>query len=149
MKTRHGEAGVTLLELIVVLAILSLSVTAVALNLEPLGTPLQAGASLVESFMREARLNAIATTSAYRVKPTASDRLGAETADSCDASTWTTDPSMRINLPKDVDLSSTSWSVCFTSRGISTDNIKIQLLHDLYGSAGIEVMLGGTTRVVQ
>ena len=149
MTRRYNEAGITLLEMLVVLAIIGISVGAATLNLAPLGSPLQAGTSLVEGFMRQARLNAIATTSAYRVRPTSIYKLGAETADSCTASSWTTDNSMKLDLPAEVELDSTAWSVCFSSRGISAGNVVIGLHHDTFGDIDVEVLLGGTTRVVE
>jgi prepilin-type N-terminal cleavage/methylation domain-containing protein len=149
MTRRHSEAGITLLEVLVVLAIIGISVGAATLNLEPLESPLQAGTTLLEGFLRQARLNAIATTSAYRVSPTSATELGAETADSCAASTWTTDTTMNLDMPSEVEFDSTSWSVCFSSRGISAGNVVIGLHHDTFGDVDVEVLLGGTTRVVE
>jgi hypothetical protein len=140
-----NEKGFTLLEALVSLGILGITV----LNLEPLETPLAAGITLTESFLREARLSAVATTSAHRVSPTASHRLGVEEAAACSASTWTTVTGMNVNLPQGVTFSDTSWSVCFSSRGISADNITIELQHDQFGTRQVEVLLGGTTRIVQ
>ena len=102
MTRIHGEAGVTLLEVLVVVAILGLSVGVAALNLEPLETPLAAGITLTEGFFREARLSAIATTSAHRVQPDSSARLGVQQALSCSASSWTTVANMKLNLPQEV-----------------------------------------------
>ena len=149
MTRRHSEAGLTLLEVMVVVAILGLGVGIASLRLQPLETPLQSSATLVEGFFREARLKAIATTSAYRVLPSTSSRLMAQTADSCGASTWTTVVGMNLDLASGVTLSSTAWSVCFGSRGISNDNVSVKLLHDPLGSTTIEVLLGGTTRIVE
>jgi hypothetical protein len=56
---------------------------------------------------------------------------------------------MKLNLPDGVTLADTGWSVCFSSRGISSDNVVITLQHDVYGSEQVEVLLGGTTRVVE
>ena len=56
---------------------------------------------------------------------------------------------MKLNLPQGVTLTDTSWSVCFSSRGISSDNVVLTLQHDVYGSEQVEVLLGGTTRVVE
>ena len=99
--------------------------------------------------MRQARLSAIATTSAYRVRPTSLYELGADMADSCSATTWTADNSMNLDLPGGVEFDSTSWSVCFSSRGISAGNVVIGLHHDTFGDVDVEVLLGGTTRVVE
>jgi prepilin-type N-terminal cleavage/methylation domain-containing protein len=149
MTRIHGEAGVTLLEVLVVVAILGLSVGIAALNVEPLETPLAAGVTLTEGFFREARLSAIASTSAHRVQPDSSTRLGVQQALSCSGPTWTTVANMKLNLPQGVTLGGTAWSVCFSSRGISSDNVVITLQHDEHGSEQVEVLLGGTTRVVE
>ncbi len=149
MARKHRESGSTLLEVLTVIAILGITLGVTILNLEPLESPLSAGITLTESFLREARLSAIATTSAHRVSPTASHRLGVEEAASCSASTWTTVTGMNLNLPKGVTLSDTSWSVCFSSRGISADNITIELQHDQFGTRQVEVLLGGMTRIVE
>ena len=53
-----------------------------------------------------------------------------------------------IELPDGVSLDSTAWSVCFGSRGVSNSNVVVGLTHDEYGSRSVEVMLGGTTRIV-
>lgn len=149
MTRIQGEAGVTILEVLVIVAILGLSLGVAALNVEPLETPLQAGVTLTEGFFREARLSAIASTSAYRVQPDSSSRLGVQEALSCSGPTWTTVPNMKLNLPEGVTLADTGWSVCFSSRGISSDNVVLTLQHDMYGSEQVEVLLGGTTRVVE
>jgi prepilin-type N-terminal cleavage/methylation domain-containing protein len=146
---KPSEAGVTLLEVLVVMAILGISLGVAALNLQPLETPLAASVTLTESLFREARLSAIATTSAYRVLPNSAHQLGAQQAASCSGPTWTTVHNMRLNLPQGVALTDTGWTVCFSSRGISADNIVITLQHDLYGTEQIEVLLGGTTRVLE
>jgi Tfp pilus assembly protein FimT len=136
-----------LLEVLAVVTVLGLSVGAAALKLQPIETPLDSGTRLVQSSLRQARLSAIASTSAYRVVPVTSDRLTGEYANSCSASTWTTDSSMSLNMPKDVDFESTGWSVCFSSRGISDGNVEIVLDHPTAGKSTVEVLVGGTTRV--
>lgn len=149
MTRIQGEAGITVLEVLVIVAVLGLSVGVAALNFEPLETPLAAGVTLTEGFFREARLSAIATTSAYRVQPDSTTRLGVQQDVSCSGSSWTTVANMKLDLPPGVTLTDTGWSVCFSSRGISSDNVVLTLQHDAYGSEQVEVLLGGTTRVVE
>lgn len=143
----HRQSGATLIEVLAVVAVLGLSVGAAALSLQPLETPLDSGVRLVQGSLRQARLNAIASTSAYRVIPLTADRLTGQFADSCSATTWSTDSSMAMNLPQDVSFASTGWAVCFSSRGISDGNVTITLDHDTAGQIGVEVLVGGTTRV--
>jgi prepilin-type N-terminal cleavage/methylation domain-containing protein len=145
MKRQRGS---TMMEVLAVLAVMAVGLGISALYLRPVESPLSAGATLVEGVFRQARLNAIATTSAYRVSPSTSQLLIAERGDSCAATTWTADDDTQVLLPEGVTFESDAWTVCFTSRGVSADNQTIRLQHGQYGSIGIEVLLGGTTRVV-
>jgi hypothetical protein len=45
-------------------------------------------------------------------------------------------------------MSSTSWQVCFSSRGVSGNNTTVTLQHPSNGSRRVEVLVGGTTRVL-
>ena len=135
-------------ELMVGLAIMGLALGAAGLFLRPAAAPLQTGTVLVEGYFRQARMKAIAHTSAYRVRAITTDRLRLEFANTCSAVTWTASDALDLELPQDVALTSTTWSVCFTSRGISQNNVVVTLTHAEYGSRQVEVLLGGTTRVI-
>jgi Tfp pilus assembly protein FimT len=145
----NSQAGVTILEIVVVVALIGLSLSMSSMYLQPIEAPLKSGAALLEGFFRQARLNAIATTSAYRVFAQNPGRLMAETAASCSDTTWATVNGMTMNLPDDVSLTSTTWIACFSSRGISASNVKIGLTHPQAGSVAIELLIGGTTRVLE
>jgi Tfp pilus assembly protein FimT len=138
----------TFIEIVVVLAILAIAVTAFAMNLQPVTSPVDTSTNLLEGVFREARLNAIATMSAERVSPASTTVLKGEKAASCSATTWTTDQSLSTTLPTGVTMSPSSWSVCFSSRGISTNNVTVTLTHPTYGSKSVEVLYGGTSRVL-
>ena len=90
----------------------------------------------------------MATTSAYRIVPDGAGRLLTEHADRCGDVSWTSEPGNALDLPDEVTLSDTDWTVCFGRRGLSTDNLTLTLVHPEYGSRQIEVLLGGTTRVL-
>ena len=143
------QAGSTLLEALVVLAIMGIALGIGAMYLRPIESPLKSGATLVEGLCRQARTSAIATTSAYRVRPGTAHMLLAEQAASCSETTWEVDNASKTQLPQGVSVKSTSWAVCFSSRGISTDNQEIHLQHSQFGEIGVEVLLGGTTRVIE
>jgi prepilin-type N-terminal cleavage/methylation domain-containing protein len=144
-----ADRGSTLAELLVVLAVMGLTLGVAAMNVRPMETPLQTGTALLEAVFHQARLQAIATTSAFRIIPAGSTQLRTEHAESCMDTTWTADPSLRVELPAGVTQSPTTWSVCFSSRGISTNNVVVTLSHAQYGEQKIEVLLGGTTRVLE
>ena len=144
-----NDRGTSLLELLVVLALLGLSVTAISFNLAPLETPLQSGSVLLEGYLRQVRRQAMATTSAYRAVPIGPDRLIAQRGPSCLGTTWTDDPRVQVELPDDVEMTDSTWRVCFSSRGISASNVIVTLTHAEFGQKQVEVMIGGTTRILQ
>ena len=142
------QAGASLLETLVVVAIIALFVAATLANLQPAEAPLQTGSRLVEAFIFQARSSAIATTSVYRVLPDGAGRLVTEYADACDDVTWTSEPGGVLHLPDEVTMTDTDWTVCFGRRGLSTANLTVTLVHPDFGSKQVEVLLGGATRVL-
>jgi prepilin-type N-terminal cleavage/methylation domain-containing protein len=140
--------GFTLSEVLVCLAIMGMSATIGSLYLDPMTTPIESGSIQLEGFFRQARLRAMATTSAHRISPTDSSNLAVEYAGTCSDTTWTTDGDMELELPNGVTMSDATWSVCFSSRGISLNNVTVTLAHSTYGTRQVEVLLGGTTRIL-
>jgi len=140
--------GATFVELLVVLTLLGLVAGATAIYLKPMETSTRDGALQVEGFFKEARFKAMATTSAYRVRPETSSRLIAETAASCSSATWTADSSVSSDLPRDVTLGDTAWSLCFNSRGIASQNVTLTVQQAGRPTRIVEVLLGGTARIV-
>lgn len=144
-----NERGTSLMELLVVLALLGLSVSAVAFNLSPLETPLHSGTVLLESYFRQVRRQAMATTAAYRAVPVGQNRLITQRASSCLDTTWTDEPLVQLELPDGVNMTDSKWRVCFSSRGISASNVTVTLIHADFGQKKVEVLIGGTTRILQ
>lgn len=148
VRTMYRQRGFTLAELLVALAILSICVGASAIYLKSTDNPLATGSVLLEGAMREARLLAIAETAAYRVTPLGTRTVRLERAASCGDTTWSDAPTPAVAMPEGVTIVTEGWTVCFNSRGISSDNVVIELSHADYGAAKVEVLLGGTTRVL-
>lgn len=144
----RGQCGVSLVELLAVMAILGVIVGTAGLYLKPMEAPLNTGAEGLDALFRQARARGMATTSAYRVSPEGPGRIRAEYAESCLGTTWTTDPRVALELPEQVSLADLTWSVCFSSRGIADTNEVVTLTHPDFGTARVEVMLGGTTRIL-
>lgn len=142
------QAGTSLVETIATLAIIALFLGGALANLEPAEAPLQTGSMLVEGLILQARSSAMATTSAYRIVPDGAGRLLTEHADRCSDASWTSEPGNALDLPDEVTLSDTDWTVCFGRRGLSTANLTVTLVHPDFGSRQVEVLLGGTTRVL-
>jgi Tfp pilus assembly protein FimT len=144
----HRQSGNTLIELLGVLALIAITVMAAVVKMQSAGNPLEISTSILEGEFREARLNAIATMSAYRVSPATPTTLKGEKATSCSATTWTADSSLNNKLATGVTMSPTSWNVCYSSRGIATSNVTVTLAHSTLGSRRIEVLVGGASRVL-
>jgi prepilin-type N-terminal cleavage/methylation domain-containing protein len=141
-------SGFTVPELLIVIALMGIGLTAAVMNLAPAEAPLSTAATVLESTFRQARLQAISTTSAHRVSPTGSGGLNIEFASTCSDTTWNPAPHGNYELPDGVSMSDTSWVICFSSRGLSSVNQTIVLNHPDYGSISVEVLVGGTTRVL-
>lgn len=140
------SAGMTLIEILVVLTILGVALGMAGLYLKPAEAPLRTGAELVDALIRQTRARAMANTMAHRIRPTTDRRLEVEYAGSCSAVTWTPASRMSLDLPRDVTLSDTLWSICFTSRGLASDNFVIALNHPTSGMQQLEVLLGGAVK---
>jgi prepilin-type N-terminal cleavage/methylation domain-containing protein len=140
--------GVTLLELLVAVTLLGIVFTIGAVYLTPMEAPLRTAASLVESALRQTRARAIATTTMHRIRPQGDDRLLVERATSCSApeSEWVPVPELAVQLPSQVWIEETVWSVCFSTRGIADGNVRLTLHHPQFGSRQIEVLKGGVMR---
>nr|WP_243093763.1 prepilin-type N-terminal cleavage/methylation domain-containing protein [Thermus thalpophilus] len=113
--------GISLLELLVALAVLGIAGSIAALNLRPLYNPLQDSVSRTEGYLKQVRAKAMATTSAYRISLRQDGKgLEASYANKCNASTFTTDLQLRLELPTEVTISirPAGASLCFNSRGL-------------------------------
>lgn len=142
------QSGMTFIELLIVMVILTIGLGTASIYLKSTENFLKTGTVLLEGSFREARLMAIASTTAHRVSPAGSNGLQVEHAATCAETTWTQADLPQLELPHDVVIENSDWSVCFNSRGVSNNNVVVTLTHPDFGSTRIEVLLGGTTRVL-
>ena len=146
--TVRSQAGVTLIEMMAVLALAAILLGIGAVYLTPMAAPLKTGTEIVEAAFRQARGRAIATTTAYRVRPTSATEIVGEFAPSCGAGTWTDEPKIYRELPEKATFTSQVWSVCFSPRGVASSNVVVTITHPDFGSRQVEVMLGGAVRIL-
>jgi type IV fimbrial biogenesis protein FimT len=143
----HFEHGFSLIELLVTLGIVGIALGIGLMYLAPLLAPVDEAAIELEGVFRHARARALATTSAYRVRPDSATGVRSDTAENCTGGTWT--PESTLAFPRQVTMTDTSWSVCFNSRGLASTDLVVTLTHPEYQTRQVEVMLGGAARVVE
>ncbi|WP_117238467.1 pilus assembly FimT family protein [Thermus sediminis] len=111
--------GLTLIELVVVLAVLAIASSIMALNVRPFYNPVQDALSRTEGFVKQVRSKAMATTSAYRIT-LEGNRLKAAYAPTCRSASFTEDRSLQAEIPAEVIVTFTPQGgvPCFNSRGL-------------------------------
>lgn len=149
LNTFRHSRGMSLVELLVILAILSIVVSIAIMNLRSFGNDLENAAQETSAFFKQARIRAINTTSAYRVVFESDTRLRAEYAVFCDDDEgWEHEPQLDLVLREDVvmddaDFDAEEVLLCFNSRGIANEDTEV-LLRDKQGREKIvEVYMGG------
>lgn len=145
--TASSEIGNSIIELLVVMFLIAVLSKSAISNLAVVKNPLQDGTTQVLGLLKEVRAKSISTTSAYTLSADSSTRLSAEYANTCEATSWTADNKLQLDLPTGVHLTDTSWSVCFTSRGLANDSPTISLENSQGESKIVEVFLGGAVRI--
>ncbi len=135
-----------MLELVVVLAVMSLVLGVSTAFLGAVKTPLRHGARLVEGLIKQTRAKAAATMTVHRVRPLSGEKLIVEHAASCSAGTWTSDPALDLELPDGVTFTDTSWMICFGNRGTALASQTLTLTHAEAGDQQLEVLMGGVVR---
>ncbi len=145
-RRRAVASGMSLVELLAVLAIMGLVLGMAPLLLQPFEQPLRTGGQLLEGLIRQTRARAAATMTVHRIRPATSDTLIVETAASCSSGTWTPQPELSLALPRGVNLTDTTWSICFGSRGTATTSQTMTLTHAEQGTLQLEVLVGGLVR---
>lgn len=142
-----AESGFSILELLTVTSLGVILSGVAVLDLRKFDDPLQNSAAQISSLMKQARAQAISSTSAYTVHPTSANHLVSERGTSCSDASPVNDPHLALELPSGAALSDTTWTVCFNSRGMPDGNIDIPL-QDVGGeSRTVEVLLGGAVRI--
>ncbi len=150
MRTR---AAFTLIELIVVLALVAITVGISALALRPFANELSGADQIVSGAFKQARAKAMATTSAFRFVFRSTTELEVESAVGCaDVGGWTVAPGFEVELPAGTMITSPvvlpdTVLVCFNSRGFASQNLLLTIQDNDGRSRTIEVFLGGAVEV--
>lgn len=144
-----NEAGFSMYELLVVLAISGILMAAATDNLKILDRQLSYSSEEMVAFIKRTRSKAIASTSAYTIEPLTNTQAIAKVSSECGNGPYSTDSKLFLSLPAKVTFASNSWSACFSARGLASSNSEI-IMNDSEGNSNtIEVFLGGAARIKQ
>jgi prepilin-type N-terminal cleavage/methylation domain-containing protein len=143
----RNEAGFTLLEMLVVLGITTILSGMAVVNLRKFDYASSNAANQIASLIKSARAYGITSTTTVEIKPLNSRTIRVSKASSCSTTPRTDIPELLLELPTSATLSSTTWALCYTSRGISHDSIDI-LITDNSKPRTVQVVLGGGIRVL-
>ena len=138
------SSGFTLIEVLVVLALVGILFGIAAPNLRGYMSAGRTGANELVTFTKTVRAKALAQTRAYTMRPQNRVRVIATYGDSCDG-VQHVDSSLSLKLPKGAEFPDTSWSVCYGSRGLSHSSSEIRV-RDEKGDRVVRVVLGGGVR---
>ena len=141
------ERGFTLLESMVVLGLMTIMSAIAVLNLKKFDQTSSNGANQVAAQLKRARSYAMNSTVTVKVSPSTSNQLIATAAQTCSATTRTTIPELALTLPTGATFATTTWTLCYTSRGLSRDSLSIPV-QDSSRTRTVQVVLGGGVRVL-
>lgn len=149
MTRKKAERGITLVELVMAVSLMSVVMGIAVANIKNFQDPLQSGADQMAAYFRQVRARGMSATLAYTVGPTSNRNLSASYSNKCSDATKTLDSSQDTSLPSGATLSDTTWTVCFNSRGLPDANLVVTL-QDVDGrTKDVEVYLGGAVKVTQ
>ena len=146
MTRMSGEGGYTVSNLLVTMGLIAvLSTTAIA-NLREMHNPLSDASFSVEHFLRLARSRALSQTEAIQVSPSSAATFVASSSDSC-TGIMTPVANLSLTLPSGASLADTSWSICFTQRGLADANTTFDLLGSNANVKSVSIALGGGIKI--
>lgn len=153
--TKRGAGGFTMIEMVMVLVIVGIMASIVAPTFRGMSNDLENGVREGASFLRLARAQAMATTSAYRMRAASASVFQGEYARGCDddEDEWVADARVRWELRDGVQVGgggvqADSVIVCYDSRGQANASPSLVLVEPSGDAGRIDVFLGGTVRAV-
>ena len=142
----RSENGLSIFELLVVLFIISLMSATVVSNIKEINRPLTDASFEITHFLRLSRSRAISQTLYMKVSPLSLYKLVVASGSSCAAATTTVND-LSLTLPNDTSLTSTSWSVCFTPRGLVNETVSFDIIDEESHRKTVQIALGGGVQI--
>ena len=143
-------SGVTIIEMIVIVAIIAILSGIGFLDLRPLHNEALASAHDFAGTVKQARARAMATTSAYRLVYQAPDRIAVQWRTVCGGSQpWVDETRYDLELRDGTALLAVedgTQLLCFNSRGITEQSPSLTFEDRRGRTAHVEVLAGGAVR---
>ncbi|MBX7138199.1 MAG: prepilin-type N-terminal cleavage/methylation domain-containing protein [Oligoflexia bacterium] len=140
------QAGYSLMEMLVVLALISIIAATALSDLKVLENPLSSASANITHYLRLVRSRAISQTKAIKVTPSGYRRLSASSAESCTSEVFTPVTDLTLDLDDDIALRTNDWHVCFSQRGLADAHV----IFEFYSSTGdrtVQIALGGGIKI--
>ncbi|WP_299486841.1 GspH/FimT family protein [Acaryochloris sp. IP29b_bin.137] len=153
----HPNAGMSLIEILVVIALTAMLAALAAPAVTFGNNPLRDSSNRIASSFKWARARAISSTSAVRIRPLSNTEFIMERAARCSDTTWTqisdlvekngqlVNEDLSLNSPVQVvNPSDNTWSICFDSKGLSETSLQLTFQDmDTNQQRTMEVFSGG------
>ena len=135
-----------MIEMMATMAIAVALIGIAAFNFKATENPAYNAASELLGNFKKIRARALVSTKAYLIRPTSTTRIIAESGTNCSATTWTNESQFTLNLENGAFLADTTWSVCYSARGLSDVSTDI-IVRDSTHTKTVQVVLGGAVRL--
>jgi prepilin-type N-terminal cleavage/methylation domain-containing protein len=142
----RNQRGYSLLELLVVISLVGVIMGTATIAMKDFSNRAGNGAAELVAFLKRSRSKAMVSTLAYTVTPVSSSVIKTTYGASCTAA-QTDDTSMRLTLPSGAALTNTSWSVCYSTRGLANQSYDL-VVSDQNGSKTVRIVMGGGVKVL-
>jgi Tfp pilus assembly protein FimT len=142
----QSEKGFSMAELLFVLGLFGILCTVAVSNITVLENPLASASSNLTHYIRLVRSRSISQTRSIKISPGSANTLQAESAKSCADTTFSPVSDLSLDLGNKVAFGSTSWTACFTQRGLA-DAYTTFTLTSAGQTKTVQIALGGGVKI--
>ena len=143
-----NQKGFSIIETLVVVFLASLFLSMGYLDFSKFINPEEISATGIASFLREMRSRSIAETRAYTIYPVNNKTISVKYSSKCSDTTKTPLGNTYLRLENGASFLSTTWSICYNSRGLSSNSTSIIINSTKGGVERVEVSIGGSIKIL-
>lgn len=134
------------MEMVATLGVIAVISGIAVSNLSVLERPLYSASNNLTHYFRLVRARAISQTRSIKVTSSGARRITAGSGKNCAVSSFTPEPSLTLQLDKDVSFGSSPWSICFNQRGLADSYVEFTISSGKTVKS-VEIALGGGIRI--